>query len=541
MRPTSRLLLALLAIAPLGCAPRTLRFADAPPIWYVDDDRDIAKPEGRDFAHIQYFVDVLGPRQLTRALELRDLEPAHDTNALDEVPNSTWFTNRIGVRSLAPEQVARGPVVDGPPVLPLVVTGGKHGGRNPGFMAKDATGRTFVVKIDITAGNDVVVDRLLWAIGYNVPQDTLVRFERNDLHLDPRATIVPRTGKERPMTAADLDATLSESPRAADGSYGAAASQFLDGKPLGGPAAEGVREDDPNDTIRHEYRRVLRGLRVFAAWLSHTDMKEDNLLDMYVEHDGRHFVRHYLLDFGSALGGHDRRALHERQDGYEYIVDWQKNGLAMVTFGLWERPWERQQRTPWPAIGSFSAEGFDPARWREFAPFWPFHEMDPADAYWAAKIVMRFDRPVLDAAVAEGHYPAAAREYLVDTLLARGRKIGEAFIETLTPLDAFHVEGRRLCAWDLGVVYDLGRGGVVEQLGRRRVIAEHAIDHDGRVCFDMPEADAYTVLRLRVRRGERRRPAMQVHVIGGDRPRVLGIVRTEGGPCIRGRGRPRCR
>jgi hypothetical protein len=541
MPTASRLHLAFVVVAALGCAPRTLRFADAPPIWYVDDDRDIPRPETRDFAHIQYFVDVLGPRQLTRALELRDLEPAHDTNSLDEVPNSTWFTNRIGVRTLTPAEGARGPVVDGPPVLPLLVTGGKHGGRNPGFMAKDATGRTFVVKIDVTAGNDVVVDRMLWAIGYNVPQDTLVSFTREDLRLDPSATIVPRTGKERPMTVADLDATLRASTRAPDGTYGAAASQFLPGKPLGGPPAEGVRLDDPNDTIRHEHRRVLRGLRVFAAWVSHTDMKEDNLLDMYVEADGRHFVRHYLLDFGGALGGHDRRALHVREDGYEFIVDWQKNGLAAVSLGLWERPWERQRPTPWPAIGSFSAAEFDPARWREFAPFWPFHEMDPADAYWAAKIVMRFDRPMLTAIVGEGRFGPEASEYLVDTLLARGRKIGQAFIETLTPLDAFHVEGRRLCAWDLGVVYELGRGGVVEQLGRRRVIAEHTIGRDGKVCLDVPESEAYTVLRLRVRRGERRRPAMQVHVVGGSRPRVLGIVRTEGGPCIKGRGRPRCR
>jgi hypothetical protein len=48
------------------------------------------------------------------------------------------------------------------------------------------------------------------------------------------------------------------------------------------------------------------------------------------------------------------------------------------------------------------------------------------------------------------------------------------------------------------------------------------------------------VLRLRTRRGEGARPVMQVHVVGGERARVLGILRTEGGPCMRGRGLPRC-
>ena len=64
---------------------------------------------------------------------------------------------------------------------------------------------------------------------------------------------------------------------------------------------EGVRDDDPNDTVPHEHRRELRGLRVFAAWLNHTDMKEDNTLDMFVEEGGRHFVKHHLVDFGEAF------------------------------------------------------------------------------------------------------------------------------------------------------------------------------------------------------------------------------------------------
>ena len=43
-------------------------------------------------------------------------------------------------------------------------------------------------------------------------------------------------------------------------------------------------------------RLTTRGLRVFGAWLNHTDMKDDNALDMYV---GGH-LEHYLVDFGEA-------------------------------------------------------------------------------------------------------------------------------------------------------------------------------------------------------------------------------------------------
>jgi len=37
-----------------------------------------------------------------------------------------------------------------------------------------------------------------------------------------------------------------------------------------------TRSDDPNDTIPHQDRRVLRGLGVFAAWLNHHDTRSIN-------------------------------------------------------------------------------------------------------------------------------------------------------------------------------------------------------------------------------------------------------------------------
>ena len=63
-----------------------------------------------------------------------------------------------------------------------------------------------------------------------------------------------------------------------------------------------TRPDDPNDLVPHEDRRELRAYGVFAAWLNHVDAKAINSLDMLVTENGRSFVRHYLVDFGSALG-----------------------------------------------------------------------------------------------------------------------------------------------------------------------------------------------------------------------------------------------
>lgn len=537
-----------LAVGLVGCASKPISFEDAPVLWYVADRHDIPQPEPRQFAHIGYFTDILVFQRLTRALEVRDLEPAHNTNALDELPNSTWFTNRIGVRTVTPQEAARGPIVVGPPVLPLRIVSGKSGGRNPGFTVEDASGRKFIIKFDRMdnpdqqSGTDVIVSRLFWAMGYHVPQDTLLYFDRDDVSLDPEATLQPELGKERKMTPEDLDEIFAASPRQHDGSYRVVASQFLPGVPLGGPPAEGTRPDDPNDLVPHQHRRELRGLRVFSAWLNHTDIKEDNLLDMYVSEDGRQFVRHYLVDFGEALGAH-RAEFNRPEDGFEFIVDWEKQSLALLSLGFWERPWEAQVQTPWPSIGMFSAEHFDPERWREAYPFWPFFEMTPADAYWAAKIVMRFDREILEAVVDEAQFSPEASAYLVDVLLERARKVGVAYIESVTALDAFEIDDERLCAWDLGIVYDLAEQGVVERMGpgdSEGVVATYPIGERGNVCMPMQRSNGYHVARLRVRRDDQVRPVMQVHYKSGKNARVLGIVRAEDGPCVKGRGRPRC-
>jgi hypothetical protein len=302
----------------------------------------------------------------------------------------------------------------------------------------------------------------------------------------------------------------------------------LPGEPKGGCLPEGVRDDDPNDRIEHEHRRELRGLRVFAAWLGHTDMKQDNTLDMYVEQDGRRFLRHYLIDFGEALGGHHGEKDRD-EDGYEHFWDWENQSKALLALGLWKRPWEDRIKTRWLSVGAFAAEDFDPLTWREAYPYFPFFEMDQADAYWAAKIVMRFEQRHIEAAVKAGQLsePGAAR-YLVDTIIKRQRKIGLSYLETLTPLDDFTIRPGALCATDLGVRHRLATSGVVELLGpHEEVLARATVDANGSVCMAIPRQDEYTIYHLRTRRGRDVRRSMQVHFRGGARPRILGVIRRE--------------
>ena len=215
-----RLIGLLLLLA--ACAPK-LRFRDAPVIWYADDEHSIPKPKERKFAHIEYFVDILGFDRLLRVLRMPDLEHAHNVNAIDEVPNSTWFTNRIGVRPLSPAEVAMGPIEETPPQLPFVITSGKSGGRNPGFLAKDAHGRTYLVKFDRAANPDMqsgtnqIVNRIFWAIGYNVPEDSLVYLRPGDVSIGRGAKLTPPVGRKRKMTQKDLAKIFADSPLRDDG------------------------------------------------------------------------------------------------------------------------------------------------------------------------------------------------------------------------------------------------------------------------------------------------------------------------------------
>lgn len=502
-------------------------------VWQVDDQKHIEEPEELPFDRYTTLADAFFLRRVTRLLELHDREPAHNTNALDEVPDSTWFTNRIGVRDVPPAEAALAASAKGPPRLPLEVTGGKPGGQNPGVVAKDADGRRFVIKFDTkenpgmqTAANSIV-NRIFWTLGYNVPNDTIVSFTRSQVFVGKGATLKDEMGRKFPMTEAGLDEALSSAPRYPGGVLRASASEFIEGIPKGGWAKEGVRDVDQNDSVPHEHRREVRGLRVFSAWLNHADIKQDNTFDTYVDDNGKHYLKHYLIDFGEALAGQAAEA-HKPETGYENWIDYKYNTLAALSFGIWARPWEHLEQTRWPSIGIFSAEQFDPETWRPMSPYWAFDEADASDKYWAAKLVLRFDKPLLAALVHVGELGhEAAEAYLVNALYERGRIIGDRYLEAVTPLDHFSIDRHELCGVDMSVYHGLVTSGLVQVLDAYDDVAyDTLVSKRGRFCVPIHADDQYRIYRLRTLRRNVEHPVMQVHFKGGANPRVLGVIRV---------------
>ncbi|TMQ04271.1 MAG: hypothetical protein E6J90_51800 [Deltaproteobacteria bacterium] len=352
------------------------RFANAPAVTRVDDRRDVPdKPSEREFIHSLYHYDGVVQRRLSRALELPRTRRALGVNALDEVPDSTWFTNRIGVRELTPDEVRRGPVQVGSPEAhrPWMIHSTKTGGSEPGFMISDARGKKFLLKLDMAAfpeqltATHVIVGRLLWACGFNVTEDHVVYFRPDDLVIAADAVGKDVFGDKHPLRRDEVEAVLARVAVEPDGRLRGMASLWLDGKPLGGPPAEGVRDDDPNDRIPHQLRRDLRGAYAIFAWLDHVDVQESNFLDMWVKEGDRHYVKHYLLDFGKALGVMNTTGINPRH-GREYVIDFAAIARSLVTAGAMKRPWEGREPSPLRGVGMFEADGFDPGAWKPDSP-----------------------------------------------------------------------------------------------------------------------------------------------------------------------------
>ena len=132
--------------------------------------------------------------------------------------------------------------------------------------------------------------------------------------------ITPPGEMPRPMARATSCGCSARADRDTDGTYRVILSKAAPGRPVGRIEFQGTRADDPNDVVPHEHQRELRGYFVFAAWLNHVDAKGINSLSTLVTENGRTFIRHYLLDFGSALGS---AAVGPREgwEGYEPLVE----------------------------------------------------------------------------------------------------------------------------------------------------------------------------------------------------------------------------
>ena len=382
--------------------------------------------------------------------------PALDVNTVGDVPDSAWYTNRHYYHRMSIEELQRGPGNSTPPATGTWrVISAKTNGVTPGFVTEDEHKNRYVLKLDppqfpeLASAADVIGSKVLYALGYNTPENYIVHFRRESLDIGKGVMVRDAGGRKHPLTGRLLDEMLKAQPKGADGTYRGMASRYIPGELVGPFSYAGMRSDDPNDIVPHQDRRELRGLGVFAAWLNHHDTKAVNSMDAVVEQDGIRYVKHYLLDFGDVLGSNGVQPKHA-WSGHEYTIDGKGSLIQMVTFGFNVPRWAKASYPNYTGVGRFDSWSFDPFSWKPNYPNPAFLLMDSQDAFWAAKQVAAFTDAEIRALVETGEYsdPRAA-QWIADSLIKRRDKIAEAWFSRVLPVDRFKVGGGELTFEDL--------------------------------------------------------------------------------------------
>jgi hypothetical protein len=414
---------------------------------FFRDDPLQREPETQDASKAQEWEINLSADLLLNLFAMRrDLvasQRAQNVNTADEVPDSSWFTNRIYARAISTDEIRRGPnTMAGPAPGRWTVIRAKSAGAAPGFTVRDDRGEVWFVTFD---GRDnpiaptaaiAVASRLFWALGYNQIETYLSSVRPENLVIEEGVTIRAH-GKRRPFSQADLDEVLARSAKSADGSYRLIAGRAVPGRTLGGFRYHGTRPDDPNDIVPHEHRRELRSLQVFGAWTNLVDMKAGNTLDTLISENGRSVVRHYLQDVGSTFGT-GALAPRDGDEGYEYLYEQEPFVKRLVTMGLFISPWQTVDYEEHPEVGKFEGRHFDPVKWKPRVPVAALRHIRDDDALWAALRVMAFSDEQVRAAVSVGGFTDPAAEKLLgDVLIQRRDRIGQVYFAAINPLVGF--------------------------------------------------------------------------------------------------------
>ena len=455
--------------------------------------------------------------------------PSEAINTVDEAPDSAWYTNRHATRAMSVSELQAGPGDSQAPAPgSWTVVAAKNEGITPGFRIRDNAGRQYLLKFDpltnpeMASAADVITSKFFYALGYNVPENYVVYFDREQIVIGKDAQVKDAQGHKRAIRSTDVDEMLAKTPRSADGKYRGMASLLLKGKPLGPFKYDGTRADDPNDLVAHENRRDLRALRTFCAWLGHDDSKALNTLDVLGEKNGTPIIQHYLIDFGAALGSASFMANSPR-DGNVYLFDWKTSASQFLTLGLYSPKWQHARYPKLAAVGRFEYEIFDPTQWVGDYPNAAFRNENPADRLWAARKIAAFTEAEIRAMVATGRYSdRAAEEWVVRCLVERRKKILNAYLTGTAALDRFEVRGDKLEMTHLGTATAPATLKVQwstfnNQNGGRSTIP-------GATSLELPTQAAdseYLMAEITGAKG----PSVWVYVRAGERASVVGVER----------------
>jgi hypothetical protein len=429
---------------------------------FYDDDPIAREPETQDASRVRSWDNVLTFDLLQNLFaNPGDAEPVHarNVNTVDEVPDSSWFTNRILARNMTVDEIVRGPITaPGPAPGVMTITRAKPSGVSPGFVLRDSTGVTWFVQFDApdypeaASAASMVANRIFYALGYWQAENYIAQIRPESLVIGNGAVTETPSGKIRKLDWDDLKKVFERAARQPDGAYRMLASRAIPGRSLRGFRYFGTRPDDPNDIVPHEHRRELRALKVFGAWTNLVDMKAGNTLDTVITENGRSVVRHYLQDVGSTFG---TGALGPRDwdEGHEYLFESAPMWKRLASGGFYVRPWQTVRYDEYSSIGRFEGEEFDPEAWKPRVPTAAFRNARADDNFWAARRVVAFSNELIRAVAAVGRFSSKdAENHLAEVLIKRRDRIGRAYLVPINPVVNVALDGAGTLTFDNAAV-----------------------------------------------------------------------------------------
>ncbi|MDX1585552.1 MAG: hypothetical protein R3222_02365 [Balneolaceae bacterium] len=544
----------------VGCA-NTRHYTTGPVRTFDPDTSKVPEPEevdrSRYWEQLNYslFHQIRKPLNLNMvgrtagmALGISNPREADNLNVLDEPPESSWYNYRHFYNPMSPEELARGPNGSSFPDTTgtWTIFRATIGGPNAWFFIEDQKGGRYLIKFDgydypeLRTSAEVISTKFFHAAGYNVPEATVVYFNPAKMTIE-EGVMVREGRRRREMVRSDITNTIRERPRNRFGKVRAIAIKFVEGTPIGPWGFEGTRDDDPNDRVAHEHRRELRGMRVISSWLNDTDRRDANSLAVYTESG---YVKHYLQDFGSTLGANGA-GVHSPLAGQAYLIDPRYMALNTLSLGMNVNPWETDRAvTPFPSVGYFRSDVFEPESWVTVHPLPAFENMTLRDAYWGAKQVMSFSDEDIRAIVKTGRITNdEAESFLRQILINRRDKIGEYWFSRINPLDKFAAEisggDLKLHFSDLGVEGNIYRANntryryEVFESGKRLQssrVTEQTTANFTKVgnIGDSPKATRVITFRLHTERENTQYKAVSVYVaLERTGPRIVGVNREQ--------------
>lgn len=559
IRPLALLCTIGIVVLASGCgASGVRRFPLASVLWEDPDARSFTPaPEGFYSSYMWDGADNAFFRPVSEFFTFEPPSEAINVNALDEVPDSSWFQNRIGRVPMSPEETAAGACgasLEMPE--PWTIVGGKRDGANPGFTIEDANGVRYLLKTEGTLqpwrpGAADAIGAAIWhAAGYWVPCNAVVHFDPQSLIRDPDAMIVRSNGRKEPLTDAHIQAVLAQALELPDGRYRASVSRFVEGRPISPWRYEGVDPQDPNDVIPHQHRRELRGMYVLSAWTDHIDSRQENTLAAWISTGdaGQGYVRHYLIDFGDCFGVIHPWDQLVRRFGHSGYLDFGHILIDFLTLDVIPRPWFEARYGPaGSTLGYYDVFRFVPDRWRPGYPNPAFDRHTERDAAWMARIIARFSDAHIHALVERGKLPEHVASELARILIGRRDRILERYLTRLSPLAWPELResgsgAAELCLEDLAIA-----GGIRERRSRAYSATAYVGDalesselprmrraEGAWVCVELPRVEAtedepeYLIVDVVAQTPGRETtgPArVHLYALGRDRMQIVGLER----------------